>query len=194
MKQLSPNFERLRDIVGPADALELFRTLRLKRLAENEIYNSPGEEFRKVFFVLKGILRSYVLSEEGEEKTLFFRWEGHIGGAYDSIVNNQPTRLIFRAIERCELLEAEYDVFERISERSPDLMKMRLKANQKTMCEMMEKIESFVLDKPVDRYLKLVETKPEIINRVPDKHIASFIGVTPVSLSRIRSRLASGRR
>jgi Mn-dependent DtxR family transcriptional regulator len=59
------------------------------------------------------------------------------------------------------------------------------------LLEALSRVESFVLDKPEDRYLKLIAQKPEIIKRVPDKYIASFIGVTPVSLSRIRKRLAS---
>jgi Mn-dependent DtxR family transcriptional regulator len=55
----------------------------------------------------------------------------------------------------------------------------------------LQRVESFILDKPEERYQKLIARKPEIIQRVADKHIASFIGVTPVSLSRLRKRLAS---
>ncbi len=191
---MTPDFKMLNDTLGSSVTFELIRTFRLRRLSENEIYNPPGEIFRKVFFVMKGILRSYVITDDNVEKTLFFRWERHFGGAYDSIVRNEPTKLIFRAIEKCELLEADYDAVEKFSDEHPQFMKMRLKASQRAMADMMQHLESFVLDKPIDRYLKLVENKPEIVNRVPDKHIASFIGVTPVSLSRIRKRLASERR
>ena len=191
---MSFDIEKLREKLNPSDALELMGTFRLRRLAKDEIYNPPGEVFRKVFYVVKGMLRSYVVTDNGEEKTLFFRWEGHFGGAYESLLRNEPTKLIFRAIEKCHLLEADYDALDKLSDKHPQLMKMRLNSNLHSMEIMMQKIESFVLDKPIDRYLNLVETKPEIVNRVPDKYIASFIGVTPVSLSRIRKRLAETKR
>jgi len=58
--------------------------------------------------------------------------------------------------------------------------------------EAMERIESFVLLSPTERYLKLIEEKPDIVNRVPDKYLSTYLGITPVSLSRIRKRIASG--
>ena len=89
---MSFDIEKLREMLDPSDAIELMSTFRLKRVGKDEIYNPPGEVFRKVFYVVKGMLRSYVVTESGEEKTLFFRWEGHFGGAYESLHRNEPTK------------------------------------------------------------------------------------------------------
>jgi chromosome segregation ATPase len=80
---------------------------------------------------------------------------------------------------------------QKLSENNISLIKTRLGFAEKMFLDALKRVESFVLDKPEERYQKLIIQKPEIIKRVADKHIASFIGVTPVSLSRIRKRLAS---
>ena len=89
------------------------------------------------------------------------------------------------------MFEIDYDLVEKMSENNFPIIKMRVEFAQKMLLESLKRIESFVLDKPEERYQKLIAQKPEIIQRVADKHIASYIGVTPVSLSRIRKRLAS---
>jgi FixJ family two-component response regulator len=59
------------------------------------------------------------------------------------------------------------------------------------LAQSMDRIESFVLLSPEERYRQLVEQKPNIVNRVPNKYIATFLGITPVSLSRLRRRMAT---
>jgi CRP-like cAMP-binding protein len=88
-------------------------------------------------------------------------------------------------------MEIDFDIVEKLSENNISLIKTRLGFAEKMFLDALKRVESFVLDKPEERYQKLIIQKPEIIKRVADKHIASFIGVTPVSLSRIRKRLAS---
>ena len=122
---------------------------------------------------------------------MLFRWEGQFAAVPECIFNNQPTRQSWQALEDCELMELDFERLEALSDDNMQLLKARLQFSQRLLLEALSRVESFVLDKPEGRYLKLIAQKPEIIKRVPDKYIASFIGVTPVSLSRIRKRLAS---
>lgn len=171
--------------------LPLLQFATSKVIAASEIYIPEGKIFKKIFYIKKGLLRIFFVTESGEEKTFFFRWEGQIAAIPECIFDNQPTRQTWQALEDCELMEIDFDIVEKLSENNISLIKIRLGFAEKMFLDALKRVESFVLDKPEERYQKLIIQKPEIIKRVADKHIASFIGVTPVSLSRIRKRLAS---
>ena len=171
--------------------LPLLQFATSKVIAASEIYIPEGKIFKKIFYIKKGLLRIFFVTESGEEKTFFFRWEGQIAALPECIFDNQPTRQTWQALEDCELMEIDFDIVEKLSENNISLIKIRLGFAEKMFLEALKRVESFVLDKPEERYQKLIIQNPEIIKRVADKHIASFIGVTPVSLSRIRKRLAS---
>jgi CRP-like cAMP-binding protein len=162
-----------------------------KYVAASDIYLSQGSVFKKIFYIKKGILRSIYITDKGEEKTVYFRWEGQITAVPECIFDNEPTRQNWQALENCELLEIDFSLIEKVSEYNAALLRKRLTFSQKMLLEALQRLESFVLDKPEERYLKLITQKSEIVQRVADKYIASFIGVTPVSLSRIRKRLVS---
>jgi CRP-like cAMP-binding protein len=171
--------------------LPLLQFATSKVIAASEIYIPEGKIFKKIIYIKKGILRIFFVTASGEEKTFFFRWEGQIAAIPECIFDNQPTRQTWQALEDCELMEIDFDIIEKLSENNISLIKTRLGFAEKMFLDALKRVESFVLDKPEERYQKLIIQKPEIIKRVADKHIASFIGVTPVSLSRIRKRLAS---
>jgi len=171
--------------------LPLLQFATSKVIAASEIYIPEGKIFKKIFYIKKGLLRIFFITESGEEKTFFFRWEGHIAAIPECIFDNQPTRQTWQALEDCELMEIDFDIVEKLSENNISFIKTRMGLAEKMFLEALKRVESFVLDKPEERYQKLIIQNPEIIKRVADKHIASFIGVTPVSLSRIRKRLAS---
>jgi CRP-like cAMP-binding protein len=171
--------------------LQLLQFAKQKHVSASEIYIPQGKFFKKIFFIKKGTLRSYYLTETGEEKTIFFRWDGQFGAIPECIFDNQTSNQIWQALEDCELFEIDFDLLEEMSENNVQLMKIRMGFVQVMLLEAIQRIEGFVLDKPEARYQKLISQKPEINNRVADKYIASYIGVTPVSLSRIRKRLTS---
>jgi CRP-like cAMP-binding protein len=171
--------------------LPLLQFATSKVIAASEIYIPEGKIFKKIFYIKKGLLRIFFITESGEEKTFFFRWEGQIAAIPECIFDNQPTRQTWQALEDCELLEIDFDIVEKLSENNISFIKTRMGLAEKMFLEALKRVESFILDKPEERYQKLIIQNPEIIKRVADKHIASFIGVTPVSLSRIRKRLAS---
>lgn len=179
------------DSIENSTHLPLLQFATSKVIAASEIYIPEGKIFKKIIYIKKGILRIFFVTASGEEKTFFFRWEGQIAAIPECIFDNQPTRQTWQALEDCELMEIDFDIVEKLSANNISLIKIRLGFAEKMFLDALKRVESFVMDKPEERYQKLIIQKPEIIKRVADKHIASFIGVTPVSLSRIRKRLAS---
>lgn len=162
---------------------------KTKVVKVNEIFISQGMICRNVYYVKKGIVRCFYITDDAEEKTIIFRKESDFFGIPEGLLENKATKQFWQALEDCELYEISHDSIEKMSEDNITLMKIRLEIAQKMTLQAVKRVESFVLYSPLQRYQNLMDSQPEIIQRVADKHIASFIGVTPVSLSRIRKRL-----
>jgi CRP-like cAMP-binding protein len=167
----------------------LFSATRTLHLANNQVYIHIGDKSRKLAFIEKGVMRAYAVKENGDEATLYIRWEGQLIASHDTIINHTPSRFIYRALEDCTLLEVDYDTLDQIMRQEPRFEPLRNFFLMRMLSETLDMIESFVFLSPEERYQKLVTDRFNIVNRVPDKHLASMLGVTPVSLSRIRKRL-----
>lgn len=181
----------LNNFIENRDFSLLLEFAKYKSIQTSSIYIPQSSVFRKMFYIKKGIIRSYYVTKSGEERTVFFRWEGQMTVIPECVFDNEPSRQTWQALEDCELLEIDFEVINEISKNNFSLLEVRLLFAQKMLIEALLRIESFVINNPEERYNKLIAQKPEIIKRVANKYIASYIGVTPVSLSRIRKRIVS---
>lgn len=175
--------------VLPADTAPLFSMTRMVKLEANEVYIREGETARRLAYIEQGIMRAYIIKANGDEATLFLRWEEQFIASHDSIIHRQPSRFIYRALEPVTLLEMDYDVLESVLKTHPEYEPLRNFFLMRMLSESLQMMESFVTLSPEERYLNLVTGRFDLVNRVPDKYIASMLGITPVSLSRIRKRL-----
>ena len=176
-------------IINSLAFLNLVNCAKKKTLRAQEIYIPSGTTYTKLFYIKKGIIRSYYLTESGEEKTIFFRWEDHITALPECILNVGPSRQNWQALEDCELYEIDFTLIDNISKKSKKLLQARLEYSQAISMALLQRLEGFILLNAEERYKKLISENRAIVNRVADKYIASYIGITPVSLSRIRRRL-----
>jgi len=175
--------------VSSEQAAPLFAMAKKVKLEANEAYIREGDKSRKLAYIERGIMRAYLLKESGEEATLFIRWEEQFIASHDTIVHLQPSRFIYRALEPVELLEIDYDVLEDVLKLHPEFEPLRNFFLLQMLGESLKIMESFVTQTPEERYRKLLEERFDIVNRVPGKYLASMLGITPVSLSRIRKRM-----
>ncbi len=188
--ELFDNFivDLLRDL-PKTDFLKIYRSVKLVKLNKNEVYLQSGFYSPHVFYVKKGLLRGYYLDEDGEEKTLFLRWQKEFGSDPACYFDKKPARLTWEALEKSELLEINYDEIQELGKRNIFLLKIMLSSNQKLLKRMYERVEDFIIYNPEERFKVLLNKYPNLYERVPDKHLASFLGITPVSLSRIKKRI-----
>lgn len=175
--------------VLPADMQPLFATTGRVKLEANEAYIREGDTSRRLAFIEQGIIRAYTIKDNGDEATLFLRWEGQFIASHDTIIHRQPSRFIYRALEPTFLMEIDYDVLEQILKTHPEYEPLRNFFLMRMLAESLKIMESFVTQSPEERYRELVAERFDLVNRVPDKYIASMLGITPVSLSRIRRRM-----
>ncbi|WP_353718950.1 Crp/Fnr family transcriptional regulator [Dyadobacter sp. 676] len=146
-----------------------------------------GEIARKVYFIEKGCLR-LSFNKDGKDITFQFFFEGEGVSSAESFRYNQPSLYAIESLEPCVVHTLTKKDYFGIMEASP-LIREALEEQTLQRLLYVEKLFlSRIKNSPEERYRELLEQRPEILQRVPQHYIASFLGVTSVSLSRIRNR------
>jgi CRP-like cAMP-binding protein len=146
-----------------------------------------GKISRKMFFIEKGCLRTWV-NANGKDITTQFFFEGQKVSSIESFRTNQPSLYGIESIEPCILQTISQKNFKSILEGSPELNRELEEHLFKRLLQSQRLFFSYLKNNPQQRYEELVEQHPEIVLRVPQHYIASYLGITSVSLSRIRNR------
>jgi CRP-like cAMP-binding protein len=173
----------------PEDFNEIFQHTKEIILRPKDIFIDFGSNNKNVGFIVKGLIRAYCIDEKGEEKTVLLRLENQFIASHEVIILNKPSRFIYEAVENTILVSVDYNVLKRLINSKPKLEQIKNDFLLMMLSESLTRMEEFVLLSPEQRYLKLINSNPGLLNRVPDKYIANLIGITAVSLSRIRKRI-----
>ena len=173
------------------DIQVLLKAAKNGSFCKKELLINEGSKRNDVFYIKSGLVRCFNINDKGEEITLKLIPEHQVVANVDLILFSQASRYFFEALENTEVFFIDYDVLQDLVARNPKLEANRKYVLQRLLKESMERVESFVLLTPEERYQRFVKDYPGITNRVQDKYIANVLGITPVSLSRIRKRIAS---
>lgn len=145
-----------------------------------------GHTCKTIYFVLKGALRIYYF-KDGTDITESFEFENSIVARVESLFSGKPSRKAIKAIEDTELVAINaYRLFELYDTR-PELERLFRKIFEEAYVKTVSRIESLQFHTAEERYFNLLSDQPNVLKRVPLKHIASYLGITQVSLSRIRA-------
>jgi len=147
-----------------------------------------GEIARKLYFVKEGCLRAS-MTHRGKEITFQFFFENDAVASIESFRSNKPSGMSIKTIERSTLIVLRKEGFERLMTDFPQLKDVMLETAFRRFEHYSRLFVSSIRDTPRQRYLALLKDDPRILQRVPQHFIASYLGITPVSLSRIRSTL-----
>ncbi len=172
----------------------LIRNLQIRTFEKGEIIIPLRSERADLFYVRKGLIRSFRESENPDEEETTFQLfpEHHISGNLHAIFLDEPSKFSYQALERSKVYLIDFTTFNQEASKNPELgMFSRQFVGKRIVKQAFHRIESFVFLSPEERYIKYIKDNPNLINRAPDKYIASVLGITPTSLSRIRKRLAS---
>lgn len=146
-----------------------------------------GKVSKTMFFVEKGCLRTWI-NHDGKEITTQFFFEGDSVSSIESFRTNRPSLYSIESIEPCILHTVSQRDFQKVIEEQPPLRKMFEEHLFRRLFEGQRIMLSFLRNTPQQRYEELIRQYPHIVQRVPQHYIASYLGITPVSLSRIRNR------
>lgn len=148
---------------------------------------SEGEISKKAFYIEQGCLRS-CFNNNGKDITFQFFFEGESVSSIESFMTNQPSFFTIESIEQCTIQSISKSALQVIIDSSPAIKK-QIEEQTFTRLILYQKLFlSRIKDNPENRYRALLQENPRILQRVPQHYIASFLGITSVSLSRIRNR------
>lgn len=180
-KQFSALTQRDEDIIR-----EIFTPKSLKK---NEYFLREGQHNQKAAFVCKGLVRYYVIKGD-EESTLEFTKENEFVADFPSFAQQGKSNQYIQAVEDCELLVASYDGIQRIYNELTNGHLIGRKVIEHRFIIMMNQLLSIYMHNPEQRYQHFIDQYSDIAQRIPQYLIASYVGIKPPSLSRIRSRIA----
>jgi CRP-like cAMP-binding protein len=154
-----------------------------------------GKVSGQYIFIEKGCVRLF-FNHDGSDKTVQFFFENEGLTSFESFVNNAPSAFTIETIEPSVvyLLPKQY-VIQLMDELShePDFLQMIMKLSSIRQTHYINEFVSIIRDTPEERYRKLLTERPHIVQRVPQHYIASYLGVSTVHLSRIKSKLAKSK-
>ena len=180
--------------LSDADWQPLVEALRVRHLARGEHFIQTGDYLPVLALLLSGTCRLYYSHPDGEERTTYFFFENHLLGDYTSCLTGQQSQFSIQALANSELVVFDYAVLRQLYEERPVYERFgRLLAEYHLLGTDARLVEHLLLS-PEERYRALLASgKTKILERIPQHLVANYLGVTPVSLSRIRARVARER-
>lgn len=147
-----------------------------------------GKIANEVYFIISGCIRLFY-EKDGEDISAYFFTEKMFAGAYDSFISQKPSRHSIETLEDSQILAVSYKALQELFIEFPKMNEFVRKVLEERFIALHELFTAHILDSPEERYLNLQRERPDLINRIPQHQIATFLGITPVSLSRIRNRV-----
>jgi CRP-like cAMP-binding protein len=163
---------------------------KVEQLNRNEFHTSADSRFGKLSFVKSGFMRVFKQTDK-KEVTQWISSPGEFSTDLGSLMFDQPARWNIQALTDCELYTLDYSDYKRVQleiDEWPQIEKLFL---AKCFMSIEDRIFSFISMTAEERYLYLCEAKPELLQHVPQQFLASMLGMTPETLSRIRKKSIS---
>jgi CRP-like cAMP-binding protein len=160
----------------------------VRKYKKGTLILSVGERQTRVGFILKGIIRAYSLDKEGEDISKHFSSENSWVYEY-SLLDGQPAEFFYEALEDCLVAEINVQNFLELINSDKHTTALFLQFSSKLYRKTEEKIVHFQQDNAKERYQWFLENYPDLERRINQEHIATYLGVTPSSLSRLKKEL-----
>jgi len=167
-----------------------------KAILDLDIFNSvkkgaillkEGEISNKSFFVLKGCLRVFYIID-GEEKTTAFYTEME-GVTPNCVIDKKPSEYYISCVEKSIIMVSDTDMETIIFEKFPKFETLCRILSEHLLAKNQTQFDDFKTSSPEQRYQNLLKSRPDLLQRVPQHQLASYLGITPQSLSRLRARI-----
>lgn len=163
-------------------SLDIFRSVKKGTTLLKE-----GQKSRDSYFVLKGCIRKYYIID-GEEKTTAFFTEME-GLTPHCTINNAPSEYFISCVEDTILTVTNSDMEVEVNSKFPKFEIMCRMLSEELLAKQQINFDEFKTSSPEQRYLNLLQKRPDLIQRVPQHQLASYLGIKPQSLSRLRARI-----
>ena len=168
---------------------DLLPSLVEKKLKKGDFFLKTGEKASKIGFVITGYCRQFYTDKDNHEFNHSFVFENELMGGYPSLLRNSPSTYSIQAMEECDLLVIDWKEFESFFTRNICWERLVRKVAEKNYLQKTQRESAFLLKDARERYLEVCEYEPEVIDRVPQYHLASYLGITASALNRIIKKI-----
>jgi len=165
---------------------------RRKALAKGGFFSRPGERATQFAVVLSGLVRHYYTDARGRESVKAFRGPMEVSAPYAEILLGRPSRTSIEALTATELFVFRVADFEALAQDSAELQRLVRRVGEQHFIFKEQREYEFLQLSAEERYRQFCASLPDLLRHIPQHQVASYIGITPVALSRIRARLRTG--
>lgn len=161
--------------------------LRPRRVAKGENFIEPGQPSTEAAIVVSGLLRFYYTDVEGREATKAFRGPGELVAAYAELLDRRPSRTTIEALADSELLVVRHDRVTALYRDHACWQELGRVIAEDHYRQRERREQELLLNSATERWETFIKERPDLAQRLPQKIIASYLGITPVALSRIKA-------
>lgn len=173
--------------LSEADKMLIIQNTYVENIKKGDIYLKQGSICKKMSFVIDGIIRTVRMNSKDEEITQYFIDEGHFAVDVESFTNKTPSEEYLEALTDCEFVVLTDEKMLLLEKKIENFTKILSQLKEKALLEKYNLKSEMLVEDAHTKYMKLMLRQPTIIQRIPQKYIASFLGITQYTLSRIRS-------
>ncbi len=174
----------------PEDAFsEILKIAKLKDYKANTQIVKLNETPSKVYMLVSGIVRCYLSTESGKEFNKNFFLPISFFGSLTALLKKQPSLFVFEALSNCRVYEVDYDKLMLLSKKYKSVNMLYSKVLESVYVAYEKRLIELISLDATERYLEMRKQIAQIDDLIPQYHIASYLGITPVQLSRIRKKI-----
>jgi len=185
-RDVAREIARIYCTLSPMGIQALANILVPVKLLKGEQVFAEGEVCNAMFYVDRGMVRQFYY-KNGKDVTEHFSYEGRIVFCIESFLKQEPSRLIVETLENSTLYAIPYDDLNVLMMQNQEIQTLYRKILEHALISSQEHADSQRFENAAERYARLLRTKPEIVLRAPMVYVASFLQMTPETLSRVRS-------
>jgi CRP-like cAMP-binding protein len=173
-----------------AELGELAGRLTVSHRRRHEIYIQPGQVQEEAGFVVRGLVRSYYLDQDGTARTVRFYAERDYAVHYSAFIARQPSKYVFQCLEPVTMVGLPYSTMQWAYQTFPQFEQYGRLMAEEVLKAQQARIESFLFQTAEARYLGFIAQYPEVFRRISLSHLSSYLGIERQTLTRIRQKLA----
>jgi len=162
---------------------------KIRHLSKGDFFIREGKLCKEVAFINSGILRTFFTPESGEEITYCITFPNTLVTAYSALITSLPTLENIQAVSSCELLVVQKTDVDQLSQSSLNWTRFFKIIAEQQYIELEKRLFLFQKEKAKKRYIDLLENQPAYIQQIPLQYLASYLGITPRHLSRLRKEI-----
>ncbi|MEK4995807.1 MULTISPECIES: Crp/Fnr family transcriptional regulator [Paenibacillus] len=192
MKSILYKFMSKFTSLNEVEQQDIVEGIPIEEYKKGTVLLRQGDVPSKCFFVLKGCVRQSSIDESGKEVTSNFYTEEQAVSIFNRHQESRPSAYTLTCLEGSILVVGDLIAEQDMLHKHAQLETMIRKMVEENLGEVQDELTSFIASNPEERYKALLQKRPHLLTRVPQHQLASYLGITPESLSRIKKRVHSG--